>query len=149
MRFWWVSQNKTGEEEIRDGFLWSPKTNASGSFSQFYENMKLVKPGDPVLSYRRQSVRVAGFALSVARDAPKPKSFDEAADWSSDGWRIEMAWTELGFSFTPKNWIESLRPLLPAKYSPIHPDSGEGRQAYLFEVPEDLYRFVFEKAGAA
>lgn len=47
MKYWWVNQNKTFAQEVR-GFLWSPKTNAIGARSQFYENMNLALPGDLV-----------------------------------------------------------------------------------------------------
>jgi putative restriction endonuclease len=48
MKYWWVNQNKTFAQEVRGGFLWSPKTNAIGARSQFYENMNLALPGDVV-----------------------------------------------------------------------------------------------------
>jgi len=30
MRFWWVNQNQTHVQEVRGGFLWSPKTKTNG-----------------------------------------------------------------------------------------------------------------------
>jgi hypothetical protein len=48
VRYWWVNQNKTHEQEQAGGYLWSPKTNRNGAYNQFYENMKQVTPGDLV-----------------------------------------------------------------------------------------------------
>jgi len=56
MAFWWVNQNQTLRDEIQGGFIWSPKRNKNGSFNRFYENMKLVEPGDVILSFLPQIV---------------------------------------------------------------------------------------------
>ena len=46
MAFWWVNQNQTAKHEIGGGYMWSPKRNQNGSYSQFYENMHRVGTGD-------------------------------------------------------------------------------------------------------
>jgi putative restriction endonuclease len=48
MRYWWVSQNQTFDEETEGNFMWSPKTNRNGGPNPFYENMRRVEPGDIV-----------------------------------------------------------------------------------------------------
>ena len=48
MTYWWVNQNQTWKHETGGGYLWSPKRKRNGAYSQFYENMRLVEPGDMV-----------------------------------------------------------------------------------------------------
>ena len=40
MRFWWVNHKQTARQELTGGYLWSPKTEARGTRSQFYDNMR-------------------------------------------------------------------------------------------------------------
>lgn len=66
MRFWWVNQNQTFESEIGGGYLWSPKTKKDGGRNQFYENMKLVAPGDIIFSFFQQHIGAIGIAEAPA-----------------------------------------------------------------------------------
>lgn len=51
MRYWWVNQNQTYRQEVKGGYLWSPKRNANGARNPFYEFMREVAPGDLVFSF--------------------------------------------------------------------------------------------------
>jgi hypothetical protein len=42
LRYWWVNQNQTYRHEVAGGYLWSPKRNAKGARSPFYESMREV-----------------------------------------------------------------------------------------------------------
>lgn len=46
MRYWWVNQNQTFQQERAGGYLWSPKRNADGDRNPFYEFMREVAPSD-------------------------------------------------------------------------------------------------------
>ena len=39
MRTWWVNQNQTYRQEIKGGYLWSPKRRAEGARNHFYETI--------------------------------------------------------------------------------------------------------------
>ena len=48
----------------------------------------------------------------------------------------------------PKDLIEVLRPILPAKYSPLQRDSGDGLQSVdLAWVPEPMARILLGEMG--
>jgi hypothetical protein len=51
MRFWWVNQNQTFRQEVKGGYLWSPKLKADGARNPFYDSMREVSPGDIVFSF--------------------------------------------------------------------------------------------------
>jgi len=105
---------------------------------QQYTNMTLVDPGDVILSYVNGLIKAVGVALTSAYESPKPKEFGSAgAIWSDLGWRVDVKFHELprASQIRPKDHLEELLPLRPAKYSPIQ-ENGNGITAYLFEISE-------------
>ena len=138
MAYWWVNQNKTLRHEIQGGYLWSPKRNSNGAFNRFYENMKLVEPGDVIYSFAGQMIRYRGIATDRAVTSPKPDFGPAGQNWSDTGWVIPVAWRPLPAPIRPKDAIESIAPTLPSKYSPLT-QSGDGQQSvYLAAVPDDM-----------
>ena len=90
MRFWWVNQNQTFEQEFHGGFLWSPKRRADGARNQFYENMREVTPGDIIFSFKNREIAALGVAQSHGYDRPKPTEFGSIGEnWEKQGagWR--------------------------------------------------------------
>ena len=144
MRYWWVNHNQTFEQELEGGYLWSPQRRADGARNQFYENMRLAEPGDPVLSYARRKVANVGAVRDFAVVATKPESFGAAGNnWSSEGWLLPIEWQPLVPSFQPRERIDELSPLLPRRYSPIRHDSGYGNQhVYLAEVDVHVFELI-------
>lgn len=144
MRFWWVNHNQTADQEIEGRYLWSPKREANGARSEFYNNMRRAGPGDLVLSYSAQMLRYVGRVTEFAFAAPKPAEFgSKGANWNRDGWLLPVHWIPLDPAITPRDILGELRSHLPARYSPISSETGFGNQkAYLAEVKEELFRVV-------
>lgn len=149
MRFWWVNHNQTAQQELDGGYLWSPKRESSGARSQFYDNMRLAVPGDAVLSFTRGQIGHLGVVLDFASPAMKPVAFGTAGEnWSNDGWLLPVAWQSLPRPVRPKDHIAELGPMLPTKYSPIHPLSGNGNQkAYLAEIGRPAFDLLVDPAS--
>ncbi|HTB36371.1 MAG TPA: HNH endonuclease signature motif containing protein [Reyranella sp.] len=143
-QFWWVNHKQTARQEIDGQYLWSPKTTSKGTRNQFYDNMRRANPGDLVLSYANQVVRYVGRVAEFAFTAPKPTEFGSTgAYWDNEGWLLPVFWTELEPPVRPKALIEVLGPLLPNKYSPIRPSTGDGNQGvYLAEVSKPVFDAV-------
>lgn len=139
MRYWWVNQNQTFQQEVHGNYLWSPKRKRDGSRNPFYESMREVAPGDLVFSFADTFVRAFGIAQSHAYEAPKPAEFGNAGrQWDQIGWRVDVQFQRVERGFRPIDWIEKLRPLLPERYAPLQ-QNGHGVQSiYLTEVPELL-----------
>lgn len=109
MRYWWVNQNQTYAQEVRGGYLWSPKTNANGARNRFYDNMCDVQPGDVIFSFCNTYIRAIGVATSVAESAPKPTSFGAAgAYWNNEGWFVEVEYRELTGPIRPRDHMRLL-----------------------------------------
>lgn len=139
MRYWWVNQNQTYRHEVGGGYLWSPKRKRDGHRNPFYEFMREVSPGDLVFSFSDTWVRAFGVAQSNAYEAPKPEEFGGAGrNWSNIGWRVDVKFREVDKGFRPADWIERLRPLLPARYAPLQANGHGVQSIYLAEIPEPL-----------
>lgn len=141
LRYWWVNHKKTFAEETEGGFLWSPQVERSGARSQFYENMKVAQQGDVVLSYAGGKVQYVGSVEAPAMSASRPEIFGKKGEvWSEVGWLLPVNWSRLDQAIRPKVHLERISSLLPPKYSPLQPKTGNGNQkAYLCEISRELY----------
>lgn len=148
-RYWWVNHKKTFKAELEGGYLWSPQVEASGARSQFYDNMRLTKPGDRVVSYADGQIKAVGTVTDLAIAAPKPREFgSQGTNWAANGWLVPVAWQRSQTSVRPKDFLDLLLPLLPQKYSPLQRDTGNGNQkAYLSEVSIDAFELICERSS--
>ncbi|MDA1093370.1 MAG: HNH endonuclease [Acidobacteria bacterium] len=148
MRYWWVNQNQTYEEETRGNFMWSPKTNKGDRRNPFYDTMLEVAPGDIVFSFIGTYIRSIGIVTGKAQTAPQPDFRNAGLNWSKVGWFVPVYYCAVSSPIRPKDHIDALRPFLPRKYSPLQ-DSGNGlQQVYLAAVPEALANALIGLMGA-
>ncbi|HET8614858.1 MAG TPA: HNH endonuclease [Actinomycetales bacterium] len=147
MAYWWVNQGGTYQHEVPGGYMWSPQRNNNGAYSQYYENMRRVEPGDVVVSYAGGEICAQGIARTTAYEAPKPVEFGAAGDvWADLGWRVDVDFQEIPRPkrVRPKDYKDELLPLAPEKYSPMQ-KNGNGFTAYLFELPEPFALALLSK----
>lgn len=138
MRYWWVNQNQTYEQESKGGFLWSPKRKSNGDRNPFYDTMREVSPGDIVFCFCDTFIKAIAVVTGKAQSGPKPDFGKVGSNWSEEGWFVPLDYCRLEAAFRPKDHIAFLRPFLPSKYSPLR-STGDGQQSvYLTEVPEPL-----------
>jgi hypothetical protein len=148
MRHWWVNQNQTYRHEVLGGYLWSPKRNVNGARNPFYESMREVAPGDLIFSFMDTRILAIGIAQSYSRESPKPLEFGIAGqNWEDVGWKVKVTFTELANKVRPKDHIELLRPLLPARYSPLQPNGNGLQSIYLTELPAALAEVLMGLIG--
>jgi hypothetical protein len=85
MKYWWVNHKQTLRQEIHGEYLWSPKFEANGRRSHFYDNMRLANRGDFVLSYANQLIKYVGVVSDAALSAPKPDEFGLTGEyWANE-----------------------------------------------------------------
>ena len=148
MRCWWVNQNQTYQHEVRGGYIWSPKRNANGARNPFYEAMREVAPGDLVLSFFDTRIFAMGIAESYCWESPKPLEFGSSGqNWENVGWKVTVHFTELANKVRPKDHIDLLRPLLPARYAPLQPNGNGLQSVYLTELPDALAEMLLGLIG--
>lgn len=137
MNYWWVNQKQTYRHEVPGGYLWSPKLDQAGNHNYSYDLMRRVCPGDIVFSYAGATLKAVGTVLSHCYEYPKPQEFGlVGAYWSKVGWRTDVQFTEFSQPVRTMDHIDSLRPLLPEKHSPLQSATGRGNQAYLFQISQ-------------
>jgi hypothetical protein len=138
MKHWWVNQKQTYRQEIAGGFMWSPKKNANGGRSPYYDFMTQVQPGDIVFSYANAQIIAIGIAASSSYTSNKPKDFGNAGmTWSEEGWAVDVDFQKAEKPMTPKLHLNLIAPMLPQKYSPIQ-TNGNGNQVYLTAISSEL-----------
>jgi hypothetical protein len=149
MKYWWVNQNQTYNQEINGGYMWSPKHNSNGAQNHYYNNMKEVEPGDVVFSYRKKLISDIGIVQQRAISASKPHNFGTTGGyWGDDGWLISVKWEKLDRAIQPKLHFDAIKPTLPAKYSPLNKKTGYGLQAiYLAAVPDPMAQVLLKVLG--
>jgi putative restriction endonuclease len=139
MRYWWVNQNQTFEQETRGGYMWSPKRKANDQRNPFYEFMREVAPGDVVFSFQGTYIRGIGIAQSYCYECPKPAEFGSAGpNWSNVGWKVDVRYTPVPTPVRPADHMAVLRPLLADKYAPLRPN-GHGLQSVYLTSLEPLF----------
>jgi len=147
VRYWWVNQNQTYGTELKGNFLWSPKTRSDGSRNEFYDNMRLLEPGDIAFSFKDTRIQALSVVTGRAQTGPKPNFGTAGMNWSKEGWFVPVSYCEFERPVRPKDHIEELRPFLPSRYSPLQ-HSGNGLQSiYLAAVPEQLAQALIQLIG--
>jgi predicted restriction endonuclease len=137
-QYWWVSQNQTYKHEVPGNFMWSPKMNSRGGRVPSYDFMEDIKIGDIVFSFADTYIKAIGVVISPAQSSVKPDFGNAGANWSNDGWLVDVAFQELGMAqFKPKEHMGLIGPTLPDLLSPIRPD-GSGNQIYLAKISEKM-----------
>jgi putative restriction endonuclease len=139
VRYWWVNQNQTFEQETRGGYLWSPKRNANDHRNPFYEFMREVAPGDVVFSFYQTHIQAIGIVESFCYECPKPTEFGPAGrNWSNVGWKTDVRFTRVTHALRPADHMGVLAPLLPARYAPLRPN-GHGLQSVYLTALEPAF----------
>ncbi|MFK4072360.1 HNH endonuclease [Ectopseudomonas khazarica] len=140
--FWWVNHKQTHEDEIREGYIWSPTANRNGAKNQTYINLTRVEPGDYIISYADGLIRAIGRATGRYREEKIPENHWEAEGWDADGWMVPIAWVRLSSPIRPKSYIADIAPHLPGKYSPLQPNGNGNQGCYLASVSRELGELI-------
>jgi putative restriction endonuclease len=149
VRCWWVNQNQTFRYEQAGGYLWSPKRNRNDARNPFYETMREVAPGEIVFAFVDTVIAAIGVAKSYCWESPKPAEFGTAGqNWEDVGWRVSVQFTRLNNRLRSKDHIGLLRPLLPARYSPLQANGNGIQSVYLTELSPSLAETLAGLIGA-
>ena len=144
MTHWWVNYPHSDRAEVEGSYLWLPKKNSSGSMNQSHRNMNRLMPGDVVFSCAAIAIAAIGVVLDRARSAPMPGQPGEAGQPAptDDGWLVPVRFVDLLQPLQPKDHAAEIRPLLPARQSPLRPSGTVNQQVHLAEIPESLAQLL-------
>jgi hypothetical protein len=148
MKYWWVNQSQTFEEEVPMGYLWSPQKAKDGKDRYYWENMKKIAPGDIILSYSKPKFKAIGFARAQAVEAAKPKdATHNNEEWGHEGWRVEVNFRKFEKPSKLSDYKDEFKKFFGKKYGPLTQQGG-GKQGYLFEIDEELFEIIERKLQA-
>ncbi len=122
--------------------MWSPKRKRNGDRNEFYDNMTKVAIGDAVFSYASSHVKAIGIVTATAVTSDRPREFDD--QWDINGWYVRMNWFVFKYPFRPKNYMDVLSHLLPAKYSPMQLNGDGNQGVYLARLGQALGNALLE-----
>jgi putative restriction endonuclease len=146
--YWWVNHKQTHADELKEGYIWSPKTNRTGTKNQTYVNLTLVQPGDIVILYAAGWIKAFGTATATFQEARIPENRWEAVDsWKPDGWMVPIDWQQLEDPIKPKDFIDIIAPRLPVKNSPLQKNGNGNQGCYLGSITIELGELILELAG--
>lgn len=148
MAFWWVNHKQTRDHEVRGGYLWSPMRNANGAFNQTYENMRHVSLGDVVFSYAFGQLGALGLVTEEAVASPKPSEFGSVGQhWSDEGWLVGVDFRSVHRVLRPRDRIETIGPMLPARHSPLQRNGNGNQGCYLAAISDALGHLLLALLG--
>ena len=143
MATFWVNQGETYEQEVRGGYLWSPKVERGGNKSSAYDNMKQMKKGDIVFSYSNKFLRAVGVVTAEAITSPQPVSYGDR--WDYDGWRVEVDFTVSETPFAPKPEWAAIKHLFPSSIKPLDKNGDGNQKVYLARISDELGVYLTTK----
>ncbi len=148
MRFWWVNQNQTYNQEFSGGYLWSPKRNSNGARNTFYDSMREVSPGDLIFSFNETYIPSIGIAQSNCYECPKPSEFGSTgSNWERIGWKVNVKFHTLKNVIRPRDHMTIIGPLLPSKYAPLQKNGNGLQGVYLVELNRSLANAIVNLIG--
>src|SRR5580658_1366716 len=116
MSSWWVNHKQTFRHEFRGGYIWSPKRRKDGSRNIFYDYMRLVRPGDTVISYADGYVKGIGLAKSHCYTSPRPDEFGHIGEvWDAIGWRVDVGFLSAVRTIRPRDMLGEIGQLIGLK----------------------------------
>ena len=145
MAYWWVSQNKTHNEERKGGYLWAPKKTKTGRKIYHWDTMKDVRKGDIIFSYYHQQIVAYSTAQGSAYDYNNP--FKESGeDWEVKGLKIDVEYSVLLKPIFVPVIANKLQVILAKQgaHKPLNV-KGTGNQGYLFPLIDEAGKFLLSQ----
>ena len=146
MAFWIVYQGNSWRRARAGGYLWAPKQREGGRTQVYWTNMELVRPGDLIFSGVDNAVRAISAPSGSAYSADRPDPRD-ADHWNEDGWRLDVAYTDLVTPLFYADWVPAVLNEMPLRHSGFT-STGRPNQGYLYHLPNSVGEYLLALARA-
>lgn len=143
MKYWFVNQGKTYEEERKYNFLYAPSSNKKGDHRSYWTNVKNIKIGDIIFCNYKSKIVSIGKALTDGYDSPIPKCIEKK--WNSDGYKVDVEYIDLNTKFKFSNYKEIY--LNNINYEKTFTCIGNAKQGYLFPLDEEIVKLFIDEIG--
>jgi putative restriction endonuclease len=140
LRHWWVNHAPSERAQVDGSYLWLPKKNRNGSRNPSHQNMPRLAAGDIIFSCAAATIAALGFVLERALTSPMPRSATDTAPAAptDEGWLVPVRFVALAEPLHPATHMDEIRPLLPARQSPLRVSGAANPSVYLAELPQPL-----------
>ncbi len=125
---WWVNLSQARRHELDAGYLWSKEPE-----------LATAQPGEIVYVHSGGRVAALGLVAGAAFQAGKAGSPPaRSARRAAPGWRLPVYFEPLLQPLRPKDHAAALKPLLPARHSPLRPSGDANPTVSLARIDERL-----------
>lgn len=139
MRYFFVFQNKSYDEEYRGGYLWAPQCGNNGKRVSHWEKMKSVKCGDIIIHSYQKRIMAISIAKRDVYAANRPTELSD--EWQQEGWRVDSQYIPFSEQIITSDIMEKLLELQPKTDAPFN-RLGRGNTGYLFEANKEMYEYI-------
>lgn len=142
MNYFFVFQNKTFEQEMRGGYLWSPKLNKIGNQTSHYNKMTQVKKGDVIIHSFRKKIIAISVAKTDCYSSNQP--IELGNQWDNDGWRVDTQYYLFRNCIMTSDHMPDLWKLQPSKDAPFN-YLQRGNTGYLYEANKKMLDYILHE----
>lgn len=143
-QYFWVFQNRTFSQEAQGGYLWAPKTNATGHEIAHWKLLKSVCPGDIIFHSVNKQIAAISVACARCYSCGLPDELRYQKPWIDQGWRLDTRYVLCRHPVCTSEYIDTLRSLQPAKHGPFNV-RGRDNSGYLFYSNKELSQFLYDR----
>lgn len=138
-RYFICFQNKSYEEERKQGILWAPEIDSRGNHKHFWDRMIDLKKDDIVFSYVNRQFVSENRVIQTWCYSECPFQND---NWNSNGYLVNLKYNTLSEPIDMnEDLFVKMKDYLPEKYSPFS-SNGKGNQGYLYEISREVYSVI-------
>ncbi len=142
MKYWFVNQGTTYENERKEGFLYAPKNNRYGKSFKHWNDVKLIKKGDIILCNKKGYILSVAKALCDEYDSVIPDSIKDL--FQNVGYKVDVEYCDLKNKFKFSDYKDDYMNGIDLAINPFTID-GNAKMGYLFPLEEKIALLLIEK----
>ncbi len=134
MKYWFVNQGTSYDEERKDGYLYAPAKNEKGTTLTHWSNVKHVKKGDIIFCNKKGYIISVAKALSDGYDSVIPDNIKGL--WYSKGFKVDIEYIDLKNKFRFNEYKDKYMENLNPQENPFD-SNGNAKMGYLFPIERE------------
>ena len=137
MRYWFVNQGTSYEQERKENFLYAPKDNI-----KHHINVKDIKTGDIIFCNKKGYILSIAKALSDGYESPIPDSIKGL--WAESGFKVDVKYIDLKNKFRFNDYKDIYMSTSVPELNPFDVN-GNAKMGYLFPLEKEIAHLFTDK----
>ncbi len=142
MKFWFVNQQKSYEDEKNGSYVYAPKYDKRKSTKYYWDNVKLIKKGDIIFCNKSPNIVAVAKAVSDGYGSVIPENIKGL--WGHYGYKADVEYYELKKPFRFSSYKEEYMINYNKDLNPFN-KFGNAKQGYLFPLEKAIAHIFLEK----